>query len=101
MKIAIAVAVLVVLAGALAGPALAQTTNQGRADTQGQVERVETPQGTVTIMRPAPLAQPATPGPPAAPTPNINFDPVPPPPATPFLGNQTGNECWQRPCVDR
>ena len=64
------------LAGGLAGPALAQD--------QGNVERVETPQGAVTIVRPTPRAQPATPAP------QVNPDPVPPPPATPFLTDQDG-----------
>jgi hypothetical protein len=69
-----AIAAAAVLA-ALAAPALAQ-------DQSGNVERVETPQGTVTIVRPTPRAQPATPAP------YVNPDPVPPPPVTPFPTDQ-------------
>jgi hypothetical protein len=61
---------------AVARPALARD--------QGNVERVETPQGAVTIVRPTPRAQPATPAP------QVRPDPVPPPPATPFLTDQDG-----------
>ena len=88
---------------ALACPALAQdqpgNRNQPNSQDQpggqrppGNVERIETPQGTVTIIRPPPLAQPA------APRPRVNPDPVPPPLSTPFLGDQLGNECWRRAC---
>ena len=105
MRTRIVVAVL----AALAWPALAQnqTGNQDQSGNQeqaspqdqpggqtrpGTVERIETPQGTVTIVRPPPRAQPA------APRPRVNPDPVPPSPATPFLGEQLGNECWRRNC---
>ena len=95
MKIGIVIALL----AALAGPASAQDqpANPGRSgdqDRPGTVERVETPQGTVTVIRPAPLAEPTV-------RPQVNFDPTPPPPQTPFLSNQLGNECWHRPCSDR
>jgi len=59
-----------VLLAVLAAPALAQAPSQ--------VERVETPEGAVTVIRPPPRAQQATP------PPMVNPDPVPPPPATPF-----------------
>lgn len=71
-----AASLIAALAGGLVGPALAQD--------QGNVERVETPQGAVTIVRPTPRAQPATPAP------QVNPDPIPPPPATPFLTDQDG-----------
>ena len=81
----------------LIGPALAQdqTGNQGQTGTQGQaetqgrpnVERIETPQGTVTVVRPTPRGQPGTPQPSTA-RPRVNPDPVPPRPGTPFLGDQ-------------
>jgi hypothetical protein len=66
---------------ALAGPAFAQ-------DQQGNVERVETPEGTVTVVRPTPRAQPA------APEPRVNPDPIPPPPVTPFPTDQDGRSPW-------
>jgi hypothetical protein len=72
-----AIAAATVLA-VLAAPALAQ-------DQQGNVERIETPQGTVTVVRPTPRAQPATPAP------YVNPDPVPPPPVTPFPSDQDGS----------
>ena len=71
--IGIAAALLI----AIVGPAQAQ-------DQPGNVERVETPQGAVTIVRPTRRAQPATPAP------QVNPDPLPPPPATPFLTDQDG-----------
>jgi hypothetical protein len=73
----------------LVGPALAQdqTGNQqdrpGNPEPPANVERIETPQGTVTVVRPTPLPQPP-------PRPRINPDPVPPPPGTPFLTDQLG-----------
>ena len=94
--------IMVVLA-LLIGPALAQdqpgnqgeSGTQGRTGTQGQiesqgrppnVERIETPQGTITVVRPTPRAQPAAPRPTLRT--RVNPDPVPPPPGTPFLGDQ-------------
>jgi hypothetical protein len=63
------------LLAVVAAPALAQSP-------PSTTEQVETPQGTVTIVRPPPRAQPYTPGP------QVNPDPVPPPPQTPFLTDQ-------------
>jgi hypothetical protein len=82
---------------ALASPALAQDQpgNRGQPGNQeqpGSVERIETPQGTLTIVRPRPRAQPSVP------RSHVNPDPVPPPPQTQFLTDQLGMECWRRPC---
>jgi hypothetical protein len=95
-----------IVVGALAllvGPALAQdqpgnqsgqTGDPGQAEIQvrpSNVERIETPQGAVTVVRPTPRAQPAAPQPmlrTPAPRARVNPDPVPPRPGTPFLGDQ-------------
>jgi hypothetical protein len=77
MKAIAAAALLAVFAG----PALAQ-------DQPGNVERVETPQGAVTVVRPTPRPQPATPAP------YVNPDPVPPPPVTPFPTDQDGTRMY-------
>jgi hypothetical protein len=101
LKIALA------LLAALAAPVLAQAQggNRDQPPTQEQpvtpaqpgnqgqpanVERIDSPQGTVTVVRPPPLAQPATP------RPRVNPDPVPPPPGTPFLTDQLGAPARER-----
>src|SRR5260221_13004926 len=63
MRAALRGASLAALLAAGTAPALAQ-------DQPGNIERVETPQGTVTIVRPTPRAQSATPAP------QVNPDPV-------------------------
>ena len=95
--------IVVAVLAALAWPALAQDqpVSQDRPDGQdqpggqrrsGNVERIETPDGAVTVVRPTPRSQPP------APRPRVNPDPVPPSPPTPFRRDQLGNECWKRSC---
>jgi hypothetical protein len=79
MMRSICIGIVAALLATLARPAWAQEQQEGN------VERVETPQGVVTIVRPTPRAQPYIRGP------QVNPDPVPPPPATPFLTEQTGS----------
>ena len=88
---------VIALLVAFAWPALAQDQpgNQDQPHNQDPsvyVERIETPQGTVTVLRPRPHAQPSMP------RPHVNPDPVPPLPQTPFLADQLGTECWRHPC---
>jgi hypothetical protein len=88
MTIGSAIAVL----AALAAPAWAQEQppEPGNREPSGYVERVDTPEGTVTIVRPGPHPQPS---PRRA---VVNPDPVPPPPQTRFLTDQVGTECRSR-----
>jgi hypothetical protein len=83
----IAIGIVAALLATLAGPTWAQDRQEGN------VERVETPQGVVTIVRPTPRAQPYIRGT------QVNPDPMPPPPATPFLTDQNGSAPLPSPYV--